>query len=111
MRFSTLSMAATLWGSAFALPDASLEPWDVHSSCDAYKADIKEAMTQSIELADAAKSSLEFVLNKMPDQKTDPDEAVKWQRIATHVRMAFGYKIPTSPGPGDRRYTERLRGT
>ncbi|KAH7174374.1 uncharacterized protein B0J16DRAFT_417890 [Fusarium flagelliforme] len=109
MRFSTLSMAATLWGSTFALPDASLEPWDIHSSCDAYKADIKEAMTQSIELADAAKSSLEFVMNKMPDQKTDPDEAVKWQRIVTHVRMAFGYKIPTSPGPGDRRYTERLR--
>lgn len=129
MRFSTLSVAAALLGSAFALPDASLEPWDIHSSCDPYKADIKEALTQAIELADAAKSSLEFVTNRyvhapsditcrttltgsdrMPDQRTDPDEAVKWQRIATHVQMAFGYKIPAKPGPGDRRYTERLRG-
>ncbi|KAJ4005633.1 hypothetical protein NW752_002468 [Fusarium irregulare] len=111
MRFSTLSLAvASLWsGSALALPDASLEPWDIHSSCDAYKADIKDALTQSIELADAAKSSLEFVMNRMPDQRTDPDEAVKWQRIATHVQMAFGYKIPAKPGPADRRYTERLR--
>jgi hypothetical protein len=112
MRFSALSLAVAslLSGSALALPDASLEPWDIHSSCDNYKADIKEALTQSIELADAAKSSLEFVTNRMPDQRTDPDEAVKWQRIATHVQMAFGYKIPARPGPGDRRYTERLRG-
>ncbi|KAM0371773.1 hypothetical protein ACHAPY_009715 [Fusarium culmorum] len=108
MRFSSLWLVA-LSSSVLALPEASLEPWDIHSSCDPHKDIIKAALTQSIEMADAAKSSLEFVLNKLPDFDTDKDNHIKWQRIATHIRMAFGYKIPSNPGPADRRYTEALR--
>ncbi|OBS24571.1 hypothetical protein FPOA_05113 [Fusarium poae] len=109
MRLSSLWLVAGLSSSVLALPEASLEPWDIHSSCDPHKDIIKAALTQSIELADAAKSSLEIVLNKLPDFDTDKDNHIRWQRIATHIQMAFGYKIPSSPGPGDRRYTEALR--
>jgi hypothetical protein len=110
MRLSSLWVAVSFWSSALALPEASLEPWDIHSSCDPHKDIIKDALTQSIELADAARSSLEVVLGRLPDYDTDKDGHIQWQRIATHIQMAFGYKIPSHPGPADRRYTEALRG-
>ncbi|KAF4955921.1 hypothetical protein FSARC_11736 [Fusarium sarcochroum] len=111
MRVSPLWLAASLWsGSALALPDASLEPWFVHDSCNGFENDLKDALTQSIEMADAARSALEIVSGKMPDPRSDEDGAVQWSRIAFTVQVIFGY-MPSRSGSNAAatQYSETLR--
>lgn len=110
MRLSAFCLAASLWPISVSAIDASLDPWDVHSSCDPYKTEIKNALTEALGLADAARTSLETVLQRAPDKNTDPDAYLNWKRISVHVQMAFGYAISSNPTPNDRRYTEALRG-
>ncbi|KAF4341549.1 hypothetical protein FBEOM_4451 [Fusarium beomiforme] len=89
MRLSSFLLAAGLSSSAFAV-DASLDPWDIDPSCNGFENDIKDALTQSIDLAEAARTSLEFLLAKMPDRNSDPDGALKWARISSAANSIFG---------------------
>jgi hypothetical protein len=108
MRFS--ASVLLLAGSALAI-DASLDPWDIDPSCNAFENEIKDALTQSIDLAEAARSSIDFVLQKMPDRNKDTDAAVKWARIASTVNSLFGF-MPDFHGGGrsSKATLERLRG-
>jgi hypothetical protein len=108
MRFS--ASVLLLAGSALAI-DASLDPWDIDPSCNGFENDLKDAFTQSIDLAEAARSSIDFVLQKMPDRTKDTDAAIKWARIASTVNSLFGF-LPNARGTGtsSKDILERLRG-
>lgn len=110
MRLSSFLLAAGLSSSAFAV-DASLDPWEIDPSCNGFENDIKDALTQSIDLADAARTSLEFLLAKMPDRNSDPDGAVKWARISSAANSIFGL-MPNHKGHDaeTQKYIEDLRG-
>lgn len=110
MRLSSFLLAAGLSSSALAV-DASLDPWEIDPSCNGFENDIKDALTQSIDLAEAARTSLEFLLAKMPDRNSDPDGAVKWARISSAANSIFGL-MPNYKGHDaeTKKYIEDLRG-
>ncbi|KAF5247674.1 hypothetical protein FANTH_6297 [Fusarium anthophilum] len=109
MRFSSLLLAAGLSSSALAV-EASLDPWEVDPSCSGFENDIKDALTQSIDLAEAARTSLEFLLAKMPDRNSDPDGAVKWARINAAAFSIFGFMgNPKGHDAETQKYIEDLR--
>ncbi|KAF5618384.1 hypothetical protein F52700_12333 [Fusarium sp. NRRL 52700] len=109
MRLSSFLLAAGLSSSALAV-DASLDPWEIDPSCKGFENDIKDALTQSIDLAEAARTSLEFLLAKMPDRNSDPDGAVKWARISSAANSIFGL-MPNYKGHDaeTQKYIEDLR--
>ncbi|KAF5672628.1 hypothetical protein FCIRC_8331 [Fusarium circinatum] len=109
MRFSSLLLAAGLSSSALAV-EASLDPWEIDPSCNGFENDIKDALTQSIDLAEAARTSLEFLLAKMPDRNSDPDGAVKWARINAAAFSIFGFMgNPKGHDADTQKYIEDLR--
>ncbi|KAF4452297.1 hypothetical protein F53441_4815 [Fusarium austroafricanum] len=109
MRFSGLLLLAGLSSSALAV-DASLEPWEIDPSCKGFEQDIKNALTESIDLAGAARDSLNFVLARMPDRKSDPNGAIKWARISEAINAVFGF-TPDLKGQGSttKQFIEEMR--
>ncbi|KAH7118644.1 hypothetical protein B0J13DRAFT_569481 [Dactylonectria estremocensis] len=74
-----------------AAATANLNIWDVDASCDAYGSYLQDCFNEALEMAIAARDSLNLAMLKRPDKDAYPAEAKNWNRVAFAMEAALGF--------------------
>ncbi|KAF5664498.1 hypothetical protein FHETE_7089 [Fusarium heterosporum] len=81
---------------------ANLGIWEVHESCKAEQPHVQESMDLAIEMANAAKESLEFLAGAYPSSTSDPAGNLRYKTIHKTVGALFGLEpSPKEYGVGE----------
>lgn len=80
---------------------ANLDIWEVHESCKAEGPHVQESMDLALEMAIAAKESLEFLAAPMPTDNDGPNGRLRYSTVYKTVDAVFGLN-PKTEGYEDK---------
>lgn len=80
---------------------ANLDIWEVHESCKAEGPHVQESMDMALEMAIAAKESLDFLAGPIPTSNDGPTGRLRYNTVYKTVDAVFGLN-PKSEGYNDK---------